>query len=64
MLQHISQTLADRQSGKPKVDVRKIRRYIQDFGDVVFPVETMEEVLELVDWQEREIERLRASLDT
>jgi hypothetical protein len=64
MLSHISQPLADRQSSKPKVDVRKIRQYIQDFGDVVFPVETMEEVLELVDWQEREIERLRASLDT
>jgi hypothetical protein len=59
MLQHISQPLADRLSSKPKVDVRKIRQYIQDFGDVVFPVETMEEVLELVDWQEREIERLR-----
>jgi hypothetical protein len=64
MLQHISQPLADRLSGKPKVDVRKIRQYIQDFGDVVFPVETMEEVLELVEWMERENERLRATLDT
>jgi hypothetical protein len=64
MLQHISQTLADLQSSKPKVDITKIRRYIQDFGDVVFPVETMEEVLELVEWLERENERLRATLDT
>jgi hypothetical protein len=59
MLQHISQTLADRQSGKPKVDIQKIRQYIQDFGDALFPVETMEEMLELVEWLERENERLR-----
>jgi ABC-type Fe3+-hydroxamate transport system substrate-binding protein len=59
MLSHISQPLADRQSSKPKVDIQKIRQWIRDFGDVVFPVETMEEVLELVEWYEKEIERLR-----
>jgi hypothetical protein len=64
MLQHISQPLADRLSSKPKVDIQKIRQYIQDFGDALFPVETMEEMLELVEWYEKEIERLRASLDT
>jgi predicted Rossmann fold nucleotide-binding protein DprA/Smf involved in DNA uptake len=59
MLQHISQPLADRLSSKPKVDTQKMRQWIRDFGDVKFTAETMEEVLELVEWQEREIERLR-----
>jgi hypothetical protein len=59
MLSHISQPLADRMSSKPKVDIQKIRQYIQDFGDALFPVETMEEMLELVEWYEKEIERLR-----
>jgi hypothetical protein len=64
MLSHISQPLADRLSSKPKVDIQKIRQWIRDFGDVKFTAETVEEILELVEWQEREIERLRTTLDT
>lgn len=64
MLQHISQTLADRQSGKPKVDITKIEQVIRDNYDTRFLSETVEELIELIRWQEKEIERLRATLDT
>jgi hypothetical protein len=59
VLSHISQPVQDILHQKPKVDITKIEQVIRDNYDTRFLSETVEELIELIRWQEKEIERLR-----
>lgn len=54
---HISQSVNDILNHKPHVDTGRIAQAIQDEPNIMFLPETMEEVLELVRWLEKENEK-------